>query len=355
VPQSAADSISPAFQHAKTQLFHPFRLAQWSRLALVGLFAGEMSSGGGCGNNFQIPTQTGTGHRELVMSAFPKPWVSGPLLVVLLIVVPVLWLLFLYLSSRMRFILFDSVVAKRCEIRRMWRQRGEPAMRYFVWQIVLSLVSLAGMALIIGVPALIAFSLGWFTEPRSHLVGWILVGTLVFFAFMGWVLLALLAHVFTKDFVVPQMALEGVSAFEGWNRLWKMLQSEKGGYAGYAGMKLLMAIGAAFAVGVVAVILLIILLIPVGGLGAITVLTGQAGGLTWNVFTITLAVVAGCIFLLVFFYAVALISVPVIVFFPAYAIYFFAGRYPQLGNLIYPPHPLAPPPPPPVVPVPEAP
>jgi hypothetical protein len=83
------------------------------------------------------------------------------------------------------------------------------------------------------------------------------------------------------------------------------------------------------------------LLIPVGGLGAITVLTGQTAGLTWNVFTITLAVVAGCIFLLVFFYAVALISVPVIVFFPAYAIYFFAGRYPQLGSLIYPAPPQA--------------
>jgi len=314
----------------------------------VGLFAGEMSSGGGC-NNFQIPTQTGTGHRELTLSAFPDPWVFGPLLVVLLIAVPVLWVLFLYLSSRMRFILFDSVIAKRCEIRRMWRQRGEPAMRYFVWQIVLSLVSLAGMALIIGVPALLALALGWFTEPRNHLAGLISVGILVFFAFMGWVLLALLAHVFTKDFVVPQMALEGISAFEGWSRLWNMLQSEKGGYAGYAGMKLLLSIGAGIAVGIVAVILLVILLIPVGGLGAITVLSGQAAGLTWNVFTITLAVVAGCIFLLVFFYAVALISVPTIVFFPAYAIYFFAGRYPRLGSLIYPP----PPPAPPAIPVAE--
>jgi hypothetical protein len=352
VPQSAVDSVSPAFQHTKTQLFHPFRLGQWSRLALVGLFAGEMSSGGGC-SNFQIPTQTGTGHRELAMSAFPNPWVFGPLLVALLIAVPVVWVLFLYLSSRMRFILFDSVVARRCEIRRMWRQRGEPAMRYFVWQIVLSLVSLAGMALIIGVPALLAFVLGWFTEPRNHLAGLISVGILVFFAFMGWALLALLAHVFTKDFVVPQMALEDISAFEGWSRLWKMLMGEKGGYAGYAGMKLLMAMGAAFAVGIVAVILLVILLIPVGGLGAITVLGGQAAGLTWNVFTITLAVVAGCIFLLVFFYAVALISVPAIVFFPAYSIYFFAGRYPQLGSLIYPAPPLAPPPLPPVAPVPE--
>jgi hypothetical protein len=273
----------------------------------------------------------------------------GPLLVVLVIAVPLLWLVFLYLSSRMRFILFDSVVAKRCEIGLMWRRRREPAMRYFVWQIVLSLVSLAGIALIVGVPALIAFSLGWFTEPRSHLAGLISAGILVFFTFAGWALLAVLAHVFTKDFVVPQMALENISAFEGWSRLWRMLQSEKAGYAGYAGMKLLLAIAAGIAIGIVAVILLVILLIPIGGLGAITVLGGQAAGLSWNVFTITLAVVTGCIFLLVFFYAVALISVPAIVFFPAYSIYFFAGRYPQLGSLIYP----LPPPAPPPVPVPQ--
>ena len=342
MPQSAVDSVSPAIAHAKAQLFRPFRFGQWSRLALVGLFAGEMSSGGGC-NNFRIPSHTGAGHQE-VLGAFPYPWVFGPLLVVLAIAVPLLWLLFLYVSSRMRFILFDSVVARRCEIGLMWRRRGEPAMRYFVWQIVLSLVSLAGIALIVGVPALIAFSLGWFTEPRNHLAGLISASILVFFTFMGWVLLALLAHVFTKDFVVPQMALENISAFEGWNRLWKMLQSEKAGYAGYAGMKLLLAIAAGIAVGIVAVILLVVLLIPIGGLGAITVLSGQAAGLSWNVFTITLAVVAGCIFLLVFFYAVALISVPAIVFFPAYSIYFFAGRYPQLGSLIYPAPPLAPPP-----------
>jgi hypothetical protein len=74
------------------------------------------------------------------------------------------------------------------------------------------------------------------------------------------------------------------------------------------------------------------------------------------VLTITLAVVAGSIFLLLVFYLVSLISVPAIVFFPAYSIYFFAGRYPLLGNLIYPPIPVPPPPsPPPVPPVPSAP
>jgi len=189
---------------------------------------------------------------------------------------------------------------------------------------------------LIGVPAFAAFLLGWFTAPKEHLAPLILTGIFVFFVFMFWMVASIVVQVFTKDFVVPQMALENISAFEGWRRLWGMLGSEKGSYAGYGGMKLVLTIGAGIGIGILAFIVIIILLIPFGGLGAITVLAGKAAGLTWNVFTITAAVVAGSIFLMVVFYAISLISVPVIVFFPAYSIYFFAARYPQLARLIYP-------------------
>jgi hypothetical protein len=353
VPLSAIDSISPAFHHAKQQLFQPFRFGQWSRLALVGLCAGEMSSGGGC--NFQIP-QTNTGaHRELGFAAFPNSPVFGLFIAVLLITLPILWLIFLYISSRMRFVLFDSVIARRCEIGRMWRARQEPAFKYFIWQIIFSLVSLAGIAVFVGIPVLAAFLLGWFSAPREHLAGLILAGFFVFLVFFAWIVLLLVVHVFTKDFVVPQMALEDLSAFDGWRRLLTMLRSEKGGYAIYTGMKVGLTMGAAFAVAILAIIVIVILLIPFGGFGAITVLLGKSAGLTWNVFTITAAVVAGCVFLVVLLYAVSLVSVPVIVFFPAYAIYFFAARYPLLANLIYPPPPPLPPTPPtpPITPTPE--
>jgi hypothetical protein len=340
LPISAVDSISPAFEHTKQQLFRPFRFGQWSKLALVGLLAGEMGTGGGGGSpNFQIPATTGNTHHQFVQLPHMHAALLIPLIIALVIAIPILWLLFLYISSRMRFVLFDSIIEKNCQIGRMWRARREPAMQYFVWQIVLTLVTLAGMALIIGVPAVAAFLAGWFTAPREHIAGLILAGIAVFFAFVFWIVLTVCVHVFTKDFVVPQMALESVSAFEGWRRLLTMLQAEKGGYAGYAGMKFVLALGAAFVVTFVTIILIIVLLIPVGGLGLFSVLLAKAAGmgLSWNVFTITLAIVAGCVFLLLLFYAVSLISVPVIVFFPAYSIYFFASRYPLLANLLYPP------------------
>jgi hypothetical protein len=211
---------------------------------------------------------------------------------------------------------------------------------------------------LIGIPAGFAFALGWFNAPREHVLGLVLGGIVVFFLAAIFFVVAAVIHVLTKDFVVPQMALEGIGAIEGWRRLWPMLRAEQGGYAVYVLMKIVLAIGAAIVIGVVSVILVLVVAIPAAGLGIVAALTGKAAGLTWNVFTITMAVVVGCILLAILLYLMALISVPAIVFFPAYAIYFFAPRYRTLSLVLYPPPPASPfsepdDQPPPLAPAPE--
>jgi hypothetical protein len=104
----------------------------------------------------------------------------------------------------------------------------------------------------------------------------------------------------------------------------------------YVLMKIVLAIGAGIVIGIVSLILGLIVAIPAAVLGIIAVLTGKTAGMTWNVFTITIAIVVGCILLAVFFYLTSLIAVPAIVFFPAYAIYFFAARYRPLSLVLYP-------------------
>ena len=207
--------------------------------------------------------------------------------------------------------------------------------------------------------------MGWFNAPREHLLAWcspgILGGVLLFFVMLVFFVAISLVHVLTKDFVVPLMALEGIGAVEGWRRLWPMLEAEKAGYAVYVLMKIVLAIGAGIVVAIASIVLVLIVMIPAAGLGIIAVITGKTAGLTWNVLTITIAVVAACILLAVFMFLMALISVPVLVFFPAYSIYFFAARYRALSAVLYPPpSPLGsaggPPPdepPPPLDPLPE--
>jgi hypothetical protein len=337
VALSAIDAITPAFQHAKQQLFQPFRAGQWAKLALVGFLAGELSSGGcNTGNSFHMPTNPNA--QRFLEVGLPKidPAVLGALIASLIVIGSVLVILLLYVGSVMRFILFDSVIAKQCEIGSGWARRQGIGFRYFLWNLGLLAAWIGGLAILVGIPALIAFAMGWLRSPREHLVPMILGGMFLFFLLMAFFAVWMLVQVFTKDFVVPQMALENIGAMEGWRRLMPQLSAEKGGYAGYAVMKIVMALGAAVVVGIVTVIVLLILLIPIGGAGVVAVLLGKTAGLTWNLYTITLAVVVGCGLLALLMYVMAVISVPAIVFFPAYSIYFFAARYPALDALLRP-------------------
>jgi hypothetical protein len=352
VPISALDAISPAFQHTRQQLLEPFRLSQWARLALVGLLAGELSSGGGCGNPFPGPHGVGTHHIPSGM-AVANPMLFAAAIGALVVFGLLLAVLFVYVNSVMRFILFDSVVEKRCRIRQGWHRRQPAGWRYFGWQILLFLASAVGLTILVGVPVAFALAMGWLAHPGDHVLALVLGGIVLFFLLCGFLVSLGVVAVLTKDFVVPQMAIEDIGAFEAWRRLLSMMNREKLGYAGYLAMKVVMAVAAAVIMSMATFIVFLLILIPVGGIGVVAVLGGKAAGLSWNLYTITIAVVVGSMLVGAILYVFSLISVPVIVFFPAYSVYFFAPRYPPLAAVLYPEPPLSPPGLPPPLPPPE--
>jgi hypothetical protein len=344
LPISAADAIDPAFRHTKEQLLRPFRFGQWVRLALVGVLAGEMGSGGSCNFNYPVNNQHRPSQQAFLSASWPAyatnhPALFAGMVAALIVIGLVLAVLFTYIGSMMRFVLFDSIIAKECHIRKGWARRKGPGLRLFWWYIVFGLASLATFAIVIVIPIACVGVLGWFTHARDHLVGLVVSGIGVLLVLFVLSVFLGVIHVMTKDFVVPQMALEDISAIEGWRRLWLWLKADKGGYAGYIGMKIVLAIGAAILVFIVDLIVMLVLLIPFGGFGVVAVLGGKAAGWTWNFYTIALAVVLGCIALAILIFVLALISVPVIVFFPAYSIYFFAQRYSPLASLLWPQSP----------------
>jgi hypothetical protein len=334
---SAVDAIPLAIEHTKQQLFRPFRFGQWTRLAIVGLLAGELGSGGFNGSGFHFPPHAGTSPHSIgpALSGMDAALLAS-LIAVLVIVGVIFGLIMMYISSVMRFILFDSIIAKECHIRQGWGRRQGAGWRYFLWQLLYLFTMVIGSLVLIAVPLALAFAAGWLKAPKEHVFPLVFAALLLFFVLMIFIVSMSVVYVLTKDFVVPQMALENIGVIEAWQRLWPMIRNEKGGYAAYIGMKILMAIGSGIVVGIATVILGLMIAIPTAAFSILAVLTGKSAGLTWNAYTITLAVVIGSILLAAFLYLVALISVPVIVFFPAYSIYFFAGRYPALVPLLYP-------------------
>jgi hypothetical protein len=344
--KSAVDVIGAALEHAKQQLF-PFRLGQWARLAVLGLATGEMSTGGGCNSVVSLPSHFPNPHQQQNLVS-PADLLRGldkatleSMFAVLVVGGIVLALVWIYVASVSRFVLFESVLRKYCELGPAWNRWQGQGMRLFWFQLGLMVItwSVAGVTLLpLLLPLIKAAKTG-----QNVGIGFFLafLPLLVFLGLLG--LFVLLVAVLTKDFVVPVMALDGVGVFEGWRRTLAMMKAEAGHYAGYIGMKIVLAIGAGVLFGVLIGIVMFILLIPGALIGVVVVLMGKSAGLGWNAMTITLAVVAGTILLACLLYVVAFVCVPVAVFFPAYAMYFLAERYPQLYARLHPLPPAVPP------------
>lgn len=359
MPKSAVDVIGSAFEHTRKQLTEPFQVSQWLRLAVLGLATGEISSGGGCSNvrGFsQLPVQiphrsdyfldTGSGLAGLGLD----PATIASIIIVAIVGFLIVGLVFLYISSICQFMLFESVLRKRCEMGTSWDRWQGQGLRYFGWRLALSMIGLAVAAMLL-LPLLIPV----LAILRSHrqpdmalLLAFLPMMTLLFM--FG--LVMLLIHVLTKDFVVPLMAVDDVGVLEGWRRLFAMMKGDPWGYAGYLAMKVILAIGAAVLFGILTGIVVVLTLIPVAIVGVIAVILVKGAGLGWNAFTITAAIVAGVALLAALLYLVGVVCVPIAVFFPAYAMYFFAERYPALHAQLYPSPPAAPLAPPPLAPAP---
>ena len=356
MPISAVDIISPAFQHTKLQLLKPFRAGQWVRLALLGIATGELGSSGSCRFNVpSIPQRQPSSENLAAALPHMPPSLShlsiGQLILIAsfaVLLFAIVMLLFIYLNSICRFILFDSILKHECKLREGWRQWRQVGRRFFVWQLLFQIVVLMGFVILIGLPLGFAYLAGWFIRPKEHLAPLILGGILFFFVMAAFTLCVLLVHVTAKDFVVPLMALDQLDWRDACERCLAMLKTEKGGYAAYFGMKALLAIAASLVLGVIGFIIAFIFILPVVLAFLIPTVRGGHGGVIWNVYTITVAVVVGIVLIVFLLCLISLISVPVVVFFPAYAIYFFAARYPALSLRLY-----GPPPPPPTLPLPQ--
>lgn len=345
---SGVDAVTPAVEHVKKRLFQPFRWSLWWRLSLLGLITGEFGMGSG-GGNFNVPSDfPRDGKKDLVqffagepdVGRFVSQWLPWIVLgVVVLLVLGVVWI---YVSSVFRFVLLETVLLGRCELRAGWRRWRDAGWSFFWWQIGVTLVVLLALAVVVGVPLLIGAALGVFQNPKEHLALAILGGLAVFFAIFAVLILNLLVWLFSKDFVLPIMALEGTGAVEGWRRFTPLLKAEKGAYAIYVLMKVVLAVAAAILFGIINLIVLLVLLIPLGAAGVGIVMAGKAAGLTWTAFTIAAAATAGVALLLLLFWLFALINTPGLYFFQSYTLHFFGSRYARVGAILFP----APPPPP---------
>ncbi len=339
-PLSAVESIAPAFAQTKRLLFQPFSFGVWARLAVVSVVTGEFAGGSwGGSSNLNIPAHEGGRQAALLFLSEPNwPHMQEylPLILVgvaVLIGVGVLWI---YVASVLRFVLFDAVLNNRSKLRDGWRRWEAPGGRYFLWELGFTLASLVVLVLLIGLPVYLAWRAGLFRQSDQHFALLLGGGLILFLLAIALVLLSAVVSLLAKDFLVPLMALENLGVWGGWRRLLPMLQVEKGGFAGYVLMKIVLAVGGAILFGIVNLIAILLLLIPLGALGAGVFVFGKVAGLSWNIFTLAAVVLLALAALAAILWVMGFLYAPGLVFFQSYALRFLGSRYPVLGGLLSP-------------------
>lgn len=345
---SALDAFGPALSRVGTMLFKPFRLGTWLKMGFIGLLGGGLATFSTGNMNFRGMPPAGVPRGDFpndpfyeLQRVFRSIHLADYLhiIVIVLAVILVLSLIFLYLFCRFRFVLFDSVVSGQPVVGRGWRQYAPQANRYFGFWLAFRLVTLATFALIIGIPLWNAYKSGVFSEDNSLVVFFQIIASIALGAIAAGIVFAVISTLM-KDFIMPIMALDDLLLGDAWSALWKVIASEPGAWAGYLGMKVVFAIGGAVALGVGMVVAMLpaifIIGIPVALLAVPGVFALKAGV---TALAVILFVLAGGLAAVGFCCLYMMLIAPLTVFFASYAFYFFGGRYPKLGALLWPQSP----------------
>jgi hypothetical protein len=351
---SAVEAVNPAFERLKAMLFRPFRVKTWLKVGFIGWLA---AAGAASGNfNMQLPSTPGQMPRasgKSVEDVFRSLHLGDHLvLIAVLIAIGVAFsVAFIYLFCRFRFILFDSVLFADPNIERGWSRYGRQAHRYLGFWLIYTFFAWGAMILIVVLPLWRAYKHGIFQSDDFLAALFRLLVPIV----LGMLLFAVASAIITSlanDFIVPMLALDDLPVGRAWRELKAAILAEPGAWAAYLGMKLALAIGAgiitsmaAVAVGMICVLVLLIPGIVLAlVIGAVAKAMGPVG--------LVLGIVAACLGVLVlialFFTLGLMAAAPNSVFFTAYSFYFFGGRYPKLGSMLWPEAPPSVMPPPPV-------
>ena len=344
-PLSAVECIRPAVSRTEGMLFHPIRWARWWRLALLGLATGEAASQGGC--NFNLP---GGGDWSKIGDAGKSSPPSVPtmphhvpgisdarialIIAVLVVGIFALVIIHLYVSSVARFMLFDTIATGRQRLREGWKRWSSHGFRYFLFQILMIMLSMVLFVIMVGIPALIAWKAGVFSDFRNHWAFLLMELIVVVPIFLVVGLAAAVFGLFVKDFVVPIMALEDIPMADAIRKVWTMVKPAKGDYAIYVLMKIALAIGIGIGLAIIYVIFALIIIVP----GVIAAVAIGVASPHWYQDPVMIALLITFILaaIIPILFMVGLIATPAVVFYQSYVLNFFGSRYAPLWVFMHP-------------------
>ncbi|HTB96561.1 MAG TPA: hypothetical protein VK716_06105 [Terracidiphilus sp.] len=334
---SAPDAIGPAIERTKHLLFRPFRWGTFLKLCLVAVVTEGFSSNFSSGSHSSSHSTSTTTSSLLPFDISPVVIAAGVAAILLVLIIS---LALFYLITRLRFALFECLVQQSTLIRPGWHRYREQASRFFwlnVWVGVVFLVIVALIAM--------PFAAGFLQLVRSSTPGHFDLGLLlslllplipIIFLI---ILVALATDLILRDFMLPHFALENATAGQAWAAVRTRISAEKGAFFLYAILRIFLPIVAMIGIFIALIIPSLIVIGIAAGIvaGLHAALSGAAGTAT----TIVVGILVGCLVAAYFIFAILCFGGPLGLTIRNYSLVFYGGRYPVLGNTLYPPAPQA--------------
>src|SRR6266576_441640 len=216
-PVRKIEILSPfnqAIELTRLILFRPFDIAKWLIIGFAAFLSGWLNSGGGSINPWSF---RGWNSLNAQPSAFQfrsfnidnsAIWVLV-LVAVLIIVFFALLILWLWITARGRFIFIDCLVRNRAAIVEPWREFRQEGNRFFVFLIVLMVVSLVLVAIFGGL--IFGLLVLWRNYHVSNIPA---LFVLVPIAVFAWVAFAVAVNLITY-FMPPVMYTRRCSPVDG--------------------------------------------------------------------------------------------------------------------------------------------
>jgi hypothetical protein len=304
---SVTTPVSSALERVKQVLFRPFDLGRWFIIGFCAWLAllGEQGGGGGIGNYNFGPHhgQDGNGFmrefervKDYVMTNLY--WIV-PLAVTLVVLALALGLLFLWLSSRGKFMFLHCVALNKAEVAGPWGQFVREASSLFWFRFVLGLIA---SAVTLPLVALVVILVVGMVKAGAPSVVGIAASAVALLLIIALAVVFAVIRKLTMDFVVPIMFLRRKKCVEGWRELRGLFAGNVGHFILYFLFQIVLAM-------IIGTMVLIVVLMT--------------------------CCIAGCLMALPYLGTVLLL--PVLVFQRAYSLYYLAQFGPQFD--VFPPAP----------------
>jgi hypothetical protein len=309
--------VSPAYERVKLMLFQPFDLARWFTIGFCAWLAGFAEAGGG-GGGFNSNPNFHNGQsdhpQEVVRQYYHQAldyWTANffwiiPVAIAVVLVGIVLWVVFLWLGSRGKFMFLHCVALNRAEVVVPWEKYASLAHSLFWFRIVFALASMVVVLPLVIVGAI--FTIAMMQHNDIAVFGVLLLIGLVLAVIVLVIILGVIRR-FLDDFVIPIMYLRNSNCMAAWGEFFKLLKTHPGQFTLYILFRLLLAIAIA------------------GALVTVILVT---------------CCIAGCLMAIPYIGTVVLL--PVLIFSQSYALYFLAQFGPEYDAFPKLPTPTPPPP-----------